>query len=941
MFRKGLILWFFCLGCCTPIFASDGISLAGTWRFELDAKNNGIAESWFNRNLVEKIDLPGTTDERFKGEKNTQTEFTSHLSRLYPFEGPAWYQRDVEIPSEWNGKHITLLIERTKPSTVWVDDRWIGQQDSLAGSHVYDLSSELKPGIHRLTIRIDNHKRLPVNGGHQLSNDTQTNWNGLLGRIELRAFDPVWIEELRVDANVQTRKIHVHATLGNTTGVNASGTLELQIQDLDRRPVSSWPVLTRPFDRVSQGTVLDTEYDMGKQSRLWDEFSPVVYQLSIKLSAAVGDQSYVDTRSVEFGLREFTHRGTQFAINGKTLFLRGKHDACVFPFTGYAPMDTESWIRVFQIAKSYGINHYRFHSWCPPEAAFTAADQEGIYLQPELANFGTRFGDTPESVTYNREEGYRILRQFGNHPSFVMFALGNEISGDRKIRGDMVREFRQFDSRRLYAQGSNYDLGVFRFAEGDDYWTTMRTRAGEVGAVRGSVAHCDLPLGHIQNRPPSTSYDYTEAIADVPVPVIGHEIGQYQVFPNFQEIDKYVGVLKPWNLAVFRERLKRKGMSDQADAFFHASGALSVLCYREEIEAALRTKGFGGFQLLDLQDFPGQGTALVGILDAFMDSKGLIKPETWRQFCSETVPLVVMPKYSWMDVETFNATVKIAHYGPSELSNAIVAWSLVEPNSDRLLSAGKLPVPRIPQGTLQEAGTIQASLTEAYSPCKLILKLEIEGSPYRNQYDLWVFPEKAENRPPSGVTLRRSWDDATREILTKGGKVILIPELPSLSNSIEGFFASDFWCYPMFRSICEKANAPIAPGTLGILCDPTHPALQHFPTESHSDWQWWPLLMNSRFLILDETPADYRPIVQGIDNFDRNHKLGNLFECKVESGRLLICTMDLLGHPEYPEIRQMLASLLAYAESDRFEPKTSFTAELVGKLLRSGTPSNP
>jgi hypothetical protein len=66
-------------------------------------------------------------------------------------------------------------------------------------------------------------------------------------------------------------------------------------------------------------------------------------------------------------------------------------------------------------------------------------------------------------------------------------------------------------------------------------------------------------------------------------------------------------------------------MLDWADDFFYTSGKLSVQCYKEELEAAARTKRLAGYQILDIQDFSGQGTALVGILDAFMDNKGHVQ----------------------------------------------------------------------------------------------------------------------------------------------------------------------------------------------------------------------------------------------------------------------------------------------------------------------------
>ena len=731
------------------------------------------------------------------------------------------------IPEAWRGQRITLLLERTKFTSVWVDEIAFESQDSLATPQVRDLSAALTPGRHRLTILVDNNpKRWPINGGHQLSNHTQGNWNGILGRIELQATEPVWIEEVQVYPNVAAKSARLRVTVGNTTQRSGRGALTAEHGTSRRTVEISWD---------EKGAAADIELPLGADAKTWDEFAPNLEEIAVTLETAPAARQ---TTRVRFGLCEFRTRGTQFVVNGRTTFLRGKHDACVFPLTGRPPMDLAGWERVFTIAKDYGINHYRFHSWCPPEAAFEAADRLGIYLQPELPNFGGDISKQPEAAQFTLEEGKRILRAFGNHPSFVMFALGNEMHGGRDVRAGIVKQLRAFDPRHLFAQASNYDLDKPEFAEGDDYWTTFRTAKGADGAVRGSYAHVDAPLGHIQAGPPATTNDYTRAIANVSVPVIGHEIGQYQTFPNFREIPKYTGVMRATNFEVFRQRLQAKGLLDQADDFVRASGALAVLCYREEIEAALRTPGFGGFQLLDLQDFPGQGTALVGILDAFMDSKGLISPEQWRAFCAETVPLALFPKYTWTTEETFRAEVKVANYGPTTRPRQTLSWTLAEAGGKRLAS-GSLPAADIPQGALTRLGEISVPLANASAPRKLLLAIAIEGTKFRNHYDLWVYPPKPDTAPPGNVTIARALDEEALKRLTDGGRVLLLPKLETLTNSIAGFFAGDFWCYPMFRH-----GKP--PGTLGILCDPKHPALAQFPTEFHANWQWFHLLMNSR-----------------------------------------------------------------------------------------------
>ncbi len=443
-------------------------------------------------------------------------------------------------------------------------------------------------------------------------------------------------------------------------------------------------------------------------------------------------------------------------------------------------MDINSWLRVFKIAKSYGINLYRFHSWCPPEAAFKAADELGMYLQPELPNSthvmqvelpGTTKTAQMERNEYQLAEGERILKNYGSHPSFVMFTLGNELAGDSGVMAKMVKHFREIDPRHLYAQGSNNSLSTPKQAEGDDFWTTSSTaRAGGkvvlgINLVRGSMAH--PYLGHINNISLSTTVDYTNSIEGINIPIIGHEIGQYEVYPDFREIEKYTGVLRARSFEVFRNRLKEKHMLDQADDFFRASGMLAELCYREDIEAALRTPGFGGFHLLDLQDMPGHGTVLDGMLNSFMDSKGFITPKAWREFCSETVPLILMPKYTWTTNETFNAQVKIAHYGPAIIKQALPCWVLRDDKGSELAS-GKLPKVDIPNGRLCNLGQISIPLHKVSAPQKLTLEIEIKNTSFVNHYNIWVYPAKVDFRIPNGVTISRVFDNSVEGALQKG-----------------------------------------------------------------------------------------------------------------------------------------------------------------------------
>ena len=333
-------------------------------------------------------------------------------------------------------------------------------------------------------------------------------------------------------------------------------------------------------------------------------------------------------------------------------------------------------------------------------------------------------------------------------------------------------------------------------------------------------------------------------------------------------------------------------------------------------------------------DFPGQGTALVGMLNVFMENKGITTPDTWRQFCSETVPLLLMKKYTWTSDETFTAEVKVAHYGPRDLQKARIRWGLYESNA-QVLASGDFAPGLIKEGGLRTIGTITIPLNKLKTPQKVKLVLQIAGMPYGNQYDLWVYPPKHELSAPEGVTVTNRLDAAALEKLAQGGKMLLFYRTEDRKVSVGGAFPTGFWCWAMFSKGALAQGIEPAPGTQGFLCDPKHPALADFPTEFHSNWQWWQMTKNSRPLILDETPADYRPIIHVIDNFARNHKLGLLFETKVGKGKLLVYAADLPALQGHPEVRQLMQSLLRYAGSSAFEPKTELNVELLKKLLLS------
>jgi hypothetical protein len=433
----------------------------------------------------------------------------------------------------------------------------------------------------------------------------------------------------------------------------------------------------------------------------------------------------------------------------------------------------------------------------------------------------------------------------------------------------------------------------------------------------------------INGEAPRTDYDWSDKITALKQPVVSHEIGQWCVYPNFREIPKYNGVVRARNFEIFRETLTDHGMGLLADSFLLASGKLQALCYKADIEAALRTPGFAGFQLLDLHDFPGQGTALVGVLDPFWDEKGYISPEEYSRFCNSTVPLARMKKCIFTNDETFEASAEVAHYGDAPLVSCTPAWKIIDKNG-KIFQKGKLPRVNISIGNCIRLGKISQPLSNITTAEKLTLEISVNS--FSNSWDFWVYPAKKEI--VAGIDQIKTvsiLDQSTQNFLENGGTVLLSIKQGTLSSEFGGKiaigFSSIFWNTAWTRGQ--------APHTLGILCNPIHPALASFPTEYHSNWQWWDAMSHSGAINLNKFPDELKPIVRVIDDWFTNRPLALLFEARVGKGRILVSGIDLITSlDQRPEAQQLLFSLKKYMIGPQFNPKTIVSPDLLQKLTR-------
>lgn len=944
-----VVLW----GCAAH--AAVAIRLDGLWQFEMDPEDLGVRQEWFNRILLNRIRLPGIlqwqpdssisygnpirTDTpwvlslydhywylRDEYQAYTQTgkvkvPFLSQPPKHYL--GAAWYQRDVTITSNFTARRLTLTLERPHwQTTLWLDSKLIGSQQSLVAPHVYDLGT-VSPGRHRLTIRVDNRMIMPYRpDAHSVSDSLGASWNGIVGTIQLEDTGRVWIDDAQAFPNLKERKMRIKVHIGNVTGRSGQGTLTAIWPDLAVVPVS-WD---------EHGGDAEIEVPLRPDAETWDEFHPKKLPLRLWLKAVDVDEY----RDLMVGLRDFHAEGNQFILNDRLINFRGTHSGGDFPLTGYPPTDVKSWKALFETCKKWGLNHMRFHSWCPPEAAFEAADQVGFYLQPEPGMWNEISPDTPmEKMLYDETD--QMIRAYGNHPSFMLLSASNEPKGKwQEALPKWVDHYRKEDPRRLYVSGTGHtERELEHITDGTDFLAIQRINQAMLRRESGWFGN-----------------DFGQSLSDINIPVISHEVGQWVAYPDYDIIKKFKGYLRPGNFEIFRDSMEAHGLLGMNKQFAAASGRFQLECYKEEIEANLRTPGLGGFQLLDLHDYLGQGTALVGLLDAFWASKGYAGPDEFREFCNTTVPLARLSSRVFSTANRFNTDVELAHFGAEPMRDAKGVWRIDGPPDRPPLAQGEWEVHTFPIGKNIPLGKISVDLALAPAPAQYTLvvtvapvsmfdqftgkirKDAVKGTDYfENRWKFWVYPTEVPaelhgsplcpvTRPPD-ILITHSWSEAEKK-LAAGGKVLFVPNMSELD-----------WTSPPLDTVPVFWNRQMGPGwsrMLGLLIGGG--GLGNFPTEANFDWQWSSLMNNVRAINLERLPADIKPAVWAIDDWNRNYKLGVIFECALGDGKLLVSAIDVTNPDDKNMVRRQLRySLLNYMASDCFQPSVPVQAGMIGRMF--------
>ncbi len=874
------------------------IDLSGKWLYRLDPNDLGIDEKWFDSEISKDLlNLPGTLCENGVGEPfvydhELNPENVRSLKAKFDYVGACWYQKKISIPKELEGKELVLFLERIIiKSEIWIDDKYVGNTSGLVTAHKYDISSFVKAGTeHTLTILIDNRDTFYLSTyGHSYTNESQTIWNGIVGDISLKVNEKVNISEMLIITETDNKSVLLKGKIKSENCAKVK--VDFSIND------ESFVVCEDSITIDISESVQSFEHriNIDKEVVAWDEFTPKLYSLASKVFV---EDKFVSEKVETFGFRKVTTKDRDILLNNNKIYLRGNLECCVHPLTGYPPCDVDYWTKIFETVKEYGMNHIRYHSNCPPEAAFIAADKVGVYLQVEgpvwLDTWFMALGSHQEHYEFMPLEAERIMRAYSNHPSFVIFCNGNEFRGDFSILHNIVESSRKIRPDIIYTLTSNYDRELD--PEDDIFIAVEADKKG----MRGNR--------FFEKMATTILTDYSGAVESRNIPLVAHEGGQYAVYPNVLEIPKYNGNLEPINFMAIRDDLEKKNISHMVEKFVKASGDFSARLYKEEIESYMRTIDYAGFQILGIQDFPGQCTATIGLLDSFWDSKGLITPQWFKQFCNDVVLLIRSDKRIYNSKEKFSAEVMVNQFSNKDIVNDRIVYKLLY--NDKVIGSGVFENDRLECHRQIIVGmTKEIDLSVFDRPTQLKFVVELENSQYRNDWDIWVFPEIDEKRADEsinkyGIKVYDAWSEEVETMLEKGEKVLLIPKREAFVNrpTYDGSFYPVFWS-PVFF----KKKIPC-----GFYTNKEHKAFGHFVTGEYSNYQWFNLLKTSYNFDVDNLPKDFTPIVETVPNYYFNHRMTNLIEAKVGKGVLMICSLQLDELNDYNEAKWFKYSLVEY-----------------------------
>lgn len=909
------------------------INLSGEWEFKLDPLDVGRAEKWFqNKEPYERrIHVPGAWNAQgvnfaakpqllqYEEQRLTEQKALNKLGTLgvqreserlfsvYP--GPAWYRKSVTIPADWSGKIPWLIFAGVhREAEVWINRQPAGTHHSYLIPFRIDLSPYTKPGEQmQIDVRVDARRRPdvdPLMGCLDTLDFLYVTWGGLHGPVRIEATAATRIGDVFVKPQLTTETAEINVEVGGQRSERISVSAEI----VEPNGLS---VASAQKELGPNSTSIELSVPVPK-AKLWSPKSPFLYTVGIRLMAS---NRVIDTRAVRFGMREFRVAGSQFLLNGQPIFLRGYGDDCIYPLTICPPSDKAEFQRRLSLARAYGFNYVRHHSWTPPVEYLEAADELGMMLQPEFP-FAYRW-DLPATAEAKRsalEQWEANIRLHRNHPSIVTWCLGNELYDSFDLAPEMYRIAKRLDPSRpvIDSDGCN-----FKHKERDtlDFLVVQFNEGSSIGFQ-------------------DSKYNIPK---DVSKPVVAHEMGYFVTLPQLNQFDFFQNGLRPYWLYQARNLVTSQGLEKAYPEWLKASYRLQAVSLKSNLEAARRSR-LNGTSVWLFQDYPN---CAEGVVDMFFHPKG-VPPEEFRKYNSSTVLLLETPRRNWRGGESIDLKFAVSRFEDEPTVNARLNWKIS--TDDETMASGGRDGLQIRAGGVQDLPASKWTVPNGGGARQATLSAELIDSNGRteNSWRIWIFPPDSTATPDKSIAILGF--DRLSEIFPNARAIsnytvstdtdlILTTQLrPGVINYLSAG-GSVFLLDPEGTFPVEKTNFRLSSwdggGPSGTIFDRQHPALRYMPSEGWCDLQFYPLIQGSKSILLNSLPNRIEPLVRCIDRPTRLADRAYLFEVSVGRGKLLVSGFNFAGAIELkdPAAAFLLNQFVRYALGPNFSPLTHLPVE--------------
>ncbi|MBE6364587.1 MAG: hypothetical protein E7053_02400 [Lentisphaerae bacterium] len=797
--------------------------------------------------------------------------------------------------------------------SVYCNGCFAGSTTGYSTASTYQLEKLLKPGENELIIAVCNfhddggayhrldksHDGIPFGtrpGQHRglAAQGYQSERGGINGGVAL--------------------KLTPQSTLSDYYITFANGVPVWHVENRGGKAMLHWSISYKG-EKFDSGTLpIDGRVEFTSQCppALWSDRHPELCDIELTLDA---DGQITDAVKFRWGARQLTVNGMSIEINGIPTFFRGVTEHCYFADTTNPHCDREKYLRELGVLQRAGFNFVRCHTWCPPEAFYEACDQLGLLVETELPS------------VWSFDEAADIIRQIRRHPSAVILCEGNEKKIDETaiIRLEkLAAMLRQMAPGMLFnpqsaMRGIEYDFDAGREITHYpmEYDAQRLDRVREISDCFGNLAG-EFSYGH-DEYPGRELMEARNAVYQRPC--LCHEAGILGGYLDFSLESRYENTFIGTDLfRAAREHMTKHGVYEKARIYYEKNTLFITECRKQLIENIRSMRNVSGFDYLGgidthwhLIGYP------CGVFNEFYEEKYGETVADVRRYCGESILLCSAGNQRNRPAGTaFSETIEFSCFEEQPLSGAVLQWSF-DTADGQVIAAGKHLCDTFAPGKVVPAGAVNFTLPSCEKGVSATLKVTLSTGEksWENRWNFWIFPA-GDFTLDDQVKIVDKLDENLIRFISGGGRVLLTGNFPALASG------------ERFRSFTSGRSL----GHGGALLN-AHPIWEKFPHNGFLDWQFFPMMTNSKSLIYSGDMPEFAPIFELIPSFKMVKHKSMLSEFTVGKGRLLVSGWRF--DADDPGAKYMLRVLVEYLNGNDFAPAPEWPEDkLISGLAIAG-----